>query len=126
MVYSDWWSFRNWYDKEKGGKVTFERSNDERLYLSEPQQFTGLKDKNGKEIYEGDLLSHFGKTYEVKWDEKMAAFQTQNIKDNVDCDFFNWGNTPSLQTKDVPQFGEQDGANCEVIGNIWENPELLK
>lgn len=84
-------------------------------------QFTGLLDKNGKEIYEGDILSHFDKTYMVKWDERMAAFQSENPKDSVDADFFNWGNVPSLETNGV--FGKQ--GNCEVIGNIYQNPELL-
>lgn len=94
----------------------------------EIMQYTGLKDKNGKEIYEGDLLSHNDKVYEVKWDGFMAAFQSENIEDKVDADFFNWGNVPSLTTSGIPGHFRSDmlDANCEVIGNIYENPELLK
>lgn len=89
-------------------------------------QYIGLRDKNGVEIFEGDVLSHYDKHYVVKWDVYMAAFQTENIKDSVDSDFFNWGNTPSLVTKDIPDMGfGYSTPTCEVIGNIYEHPDLL-
>ena len=93
-------------------------------------QFTGLKDKNGKEIWESDCLRvdwDKDKILLVKWDGKMAAFQTDNPKDPIDTDFFNWGRLGSINTKGVPTYhaGMIEG-NVEVIGNIYENPELLK
>lgn len=88
-------------------------------------QYTGLKDKNGKEIYEGDILLQWDKKYIVRWDEIMAAFQSKNIKDSVDTDFFNWGSSPSLRTQEIIKTGWSDESNCEIIGNIYENPELL-
>lgn len=101
-------------------------NNRKEFSLSDVQlmQFTGLKDAKGKDIYEGDILSHFDKHYIVNWDEKMAAFQSQNPKDPVDVDFFNWGNFPSLQTLLVTDKSWK--ANCEVIGDVWEHSELLK
>jgi len=68
------------------------------------QQFTGLLDKHGKEIYEGDIIvdnfGHFGNGGGV----------VKNI------DEFWW---------EVIEYG-LDNAELEVIGNIYENPELIK
>ncbi|MBB5148201.1 YopX family protein [Ureibacillus thermosphaericus] len=70
-------------------------------------QFTGLKDKNGKEIYEGDIVSYFGLKYEVLF--KNGAFGWME-----DGEFYSFSEmTPSV-------FDE-----FEVIGNVYENPELL-
>jgi uncharacterized phage protein (TIGR01671 family) len=71
------------------------------------QQFTGLKDKEGCEIYEGDIVSSFGGNYEVvyEWNFMEARFVLRN--NNGDDDGFGWPDTR------------------EVVGNILESPELL-
>lgn len=70
-------------------------------------QFTGLLDKNGKEIYEGDILkSNFGRVGPVVWYRRGFFIQAESLPNGV-TDFLVW---------------EQS----EVIGNIYENPELLK
>ena len=72
-------------------------------------EFTGLKDKNGKEIYEGDIITILSGIIKgiVKWDEEEAHFY-------IHCEKFHL----HAQMKHYKPY--------EVIGNIYENPELLK
>ena len=74
-------------------------------------QYTGLKDKNGKEIYEGDILKNKREeNFKLYWNEEMCAFYLQNI---------------SWLSEDTPvEFHRME--NFEIIGNIFENKELLK
>lgn len=82
----------------------------------ELMQYTGLKDKNGVEIFEGDIVS----CEYLAPDERYVA-----IGEVV------WCNSDSAQYKVNDNFDESDPlqewySGCEVIGNIYENPELLK
>lgn len=72
----------------------------------EIMQFTGLKDKNGQEIYEGDVVkSVYGNGYIVF---EYIGFAIKSIgSESIDFEF------PSFYL------------NSEIIGNIYENPELL-
>lgn len=72
----------------------------------ELMQFTGLKDKNGKEIYEGDIVRHaMLPPYISKQPEKTFAVT-----------WLDYGYTPWLYDKN----------ELEIIGNIYENKKLLK
>lgn len=76
----------------------------------EIMQFTGLHDKNWKEVFENDLVKRRYNIFRVLWFDEGAGFIFQNIKDTDDC----W----------CPN--EYSVANeWEVIGTIYENPELL-
>lgn len=74
------------------------------------QQYTGLKDKNGKEIYEGDIVNHlfYKEIGQVIWNEKSARFVF----------LFKDGSKDKIFQVDKESF--------EIIGNIYENPELIK
>lgn len=78
---------------------------------AELMQYTGLKDKNNKEIYEGDILfESFGeRNYKVVFEN--GSFRAEFKGD------FEWHHFDLI---DVVAQG------CEVVGNIYENPELME
>lgn len=79
----------------------------------ELMQSTGLKDKNGKEIFEGDIVDYKGREAVVKWHGSYASFIyrfVDGLKERVS----EWD----------PLF--LACYHFEVIGNIYENPELLE
>ena len=106
-------------------------------------QFTGLCDKNGKEIYEGDILeckNIFGGT--LKWHYIVGRpldFESSNLflmtyeinfetdSDDGEAVYKNIGVWHKEEMRcDLPPFTKY-GSDCyEVIGNIHDNPELLK
>lgn len=82
----------------------------------EVMQFTGLLDKNGKEIYEGDIVKFFTYYYKkgtsriVAWDDcgRWLPFCDDDYIQDEQGDHFNFDK------------------GFEILGNIYENPELLK
>jgi hypothetical protein len=76
------------------------------------QQFTGLKDKNTKEIYEGDIIEYKAKD----------CTHTAKIIIGVSED----GEYGVLIGNSILRKADKINESCEVIGNIYENPELLE
>ena len=81
-------------------------------------QYTWLKDKNWKEIYEGDIMSDWINKALVKYDMDYAAYVLKREDNNIFLFF----------TREVDKFSPLHiniPYNLEIIGNIYENPELL-
>ncbi|WP_434716675.1 YopX family protein [Lacticaseibacillus paracasei] len=107
---------------EAGREAGPESGNDGNPDQFEIMQYTGLHDKNGREIYENDILkvtSEEGESYvaTVKWfgDEGYPAFDLEGIPET----WFYGANA-------LATIFQEGVDTCEVIGNIFENPELLE
>ncbi len=70
-------------------------------------QYTGLKDSNGQEVYEGDIANYWGKVVTIIYDEESAGFAMRGLE-KWDCHFLR-----------------PNPKDYEVIGNIYSNPDLL-
>ncbi len=87
--------------------------NDEIIEGETLGQYTGLKDKNGKEIYEGDIVQWAGIKMEIFWGEDIGigyGFCWRPCGDNSDYH--------ESMTGFIDEY--------EVIGNIYDNPDLLE
>ena len=74
----------------------------------ELMQYTGLKDKNNKEIYEGDIVTLHNSRYKVIFKTEGARFVLRNDEFELEITFINNNNE-----------------RMEIVGNIYENSELL-
>ena len=73
-------------------------------------QSTGLKDKNGKEIFEGDIVLVLDSTYTVFYDNERGSYHLKPHDDRWNVDYMS---------------NFSHGGNFEVVGNIYENKEYL-
>ena len=94
--------------QDGAGKTWFSLDNEN----AEVMQYTGLKDKNGVEIYEGDIVKWWG--YEVQFGRQLRPERIIYINDYI------------KDTYKILCITENTRQTVEVIGNIHENPELLE
>jgi len=89
---------------------------------SQLMQYCGILDKNGKEIYEGDIVEFHAFTFngsETEYDGKgIVKYRNDGM-----CFVIEEKNDFDWMVRDTSNFGE---ACFEIIGNIYENPELLE
>jgi len=106
---------RYFYDDKNGSGLS---EVDKGQYVI--QQCTSVKDKNGLNyIYEGDIITDgFGNDFEIIFKNGCFGFEVESIFDDV-INFVNFAKLVAI--------GNKEGSiNYEIIGNIFENPNLLK
>lgn len=72
-----------------------------------PLMYTGLKDSKGNKIYEDDIIECWGHNLLILWEESDASFFAVSVDGNM------------------AESGQEWGGNCKVVGNIYQNKELM-
>ncbi|MCD6473673.1 MAG: hypothetical protein J7K47_02020 [Thermoplasmata archaeon] len=114
--------YRIMFYSQRGFMLSFSGNKLQRFIL---MQYTGLKDKNGKEIYEGDIVKIYDEDFDGNIEIiKIAKVVFKNasffLEPALDEGSFIYTLSAELEYWDI------GGCEIEVIGNIYENKELLK
>lgn len=126
MVYIDLMRLNSWDGQIDSGWYEDDEEVAHSLWLEFQEgrvmQYTGLKDKNGVEIYEGDILNirfrDVGRLFKweagtIKWHQPSSAFKWFSLEEDPSDANNYW-------------LSEADVKSREIIGNIYSNPNLLE
>lgn len=97
----------------------FERTNYYKFDDIVLMQSTGLRDKNGKEIFEGDIVSDGDTTGDIKNHQTLGFYM---VDDNGVERWFS----DNAAIEDLDEYIETAARIIEIIGNIYTDPELLE
>ena len=122
------WVYGNLYIKNNGDAEILRYCNEGNFEYQSYEvvrntvgQFTGLTDRNGVKIFEGDIVTGIAYSQEwvgnIIWIKEIASFGLNHGHDIA------WENSSILKRAAK---GINDEFSAEIIGNIYDNPELLK
>lgn len=113
LVYGYYWSFNDIHFIRSGSNL---HSTDYEVHPETVGQFTGLLDKDGKEIYEGDIIK-MGYNPECWFSPRVVEF--------INGSWMGRGCRIYTDQDSRDYKGDPNQNNWEIIGNIHDNPELL-
>jgi uncharacterized phage protein (TIGR01671 family) len=130
------------YSTCSGNSKLFKNPSSNWIWL----QYTDIKDKNGKEVYEGDILKlevHFPSVIDdrtvlvvyrteahPKWGQRLMRYCLEDFRQYASVESGEWNeykyaNTPNDDHEMVRFLDQCEPYGIEIIGNIYENAELL-
>ena len=113
-ITQDEWVY-GFYENVKLEEATIHYINGKIVSSKTVGQYTGLTDKNGKKIFEGDIIDTPDRLVKVVWFEGNAQFDLHFIRYKDDVTTTNF---KGIHMRDLKEY--------EVIGNIHDNSELLE